>query len=119
MTEIKLYVSGEFQSEVCRSPDLSPLAPYWEFNGTPLNDDEINAYYGAIVSRDVSGEGHHLSTLSIQAVNLSLNATVISCLVNRTVVLQYHVTVGEWWGESPRTSPRISPRTSPCQQYRC
>ena len=93
--ELKLYVSGEFQSEVCVSPDLSSPAPYWEFNGTLLNNNEINADYGAIVGRNSSREGYQQSILTIPSVDLRLNATVISCLVNETVIQQYHVTVGE------------------------
>ena len=48
-----------------------------------------------MVSRDYDGEGHYLSNLTIPAVNLTLNDTIISCLVNTSVIIHYHLTVGE------------------------
>ena len=115
MTEVTLYASGRFQSAVCRSPDVASPAPYWSVNGTPLNDIEINTLYGAMVGRGSGGEGHHLSTLDIPVVNLTLDNSIISCLVNTTVILHYYVTVGEqvvtWLGEGeyPGNDPGNDP----------
>ena len=91
MIEVTLYVSGQFQSGVCRSPDVFSPAPYWSVNDNILNDKELNLLYGATVSRDYDGDGRYLATLSIPSLNLTLNDSRISCSVNMTVLLQYHL----------------------------
>lgn len=95
-TEVKIYSSGEFQSGVCRSPNLSsPSAPHWKLNSILLNNAEINMRYGVIVNRVVDHEGYRLSNITIPAVNLSLNNSTISCWVGSMVIVHYHMTVGE------------------------
>ena len=96
--EKRFTVSDKFQSVVCRSPHVS-FAPYWtvDVNGTALTENEVSRDYGAIVQRDSDGEGHYISVLTIPAVNLTLNDSTITCLVNFTVViLQYHLIIGEY-----------------------
>ena len=89
--EVTLYLSGSFQSAVCRSPEVSSPAPYWSVNDNILKDKELNLLYDATVSRSNAADGRYLATLTIPALSLTLNGSRISCSVNMTVLLEYHL----------------------------
>ena len=82
-----------FVSDLCVSPADIPLPPYFTYNNITLNDNEVNKYYQAEVSRNVSSEGYHQAMLSISTVNSThtLNNSNITCWVNQTVIFRYHL----------------------------
>lgn len=93
--EKQLRLLERFESDWCTAPLMSSPPPYFTFNGIRLNDDDINAQYGAMVSRSTSLQGHHQAKLVIARVNPAVNNSTIVCWINSDVLLEYHLTIGE------------------------
>ena len=87
---------GIFQSDLCVSPLVTSLAPYFTCtfdDDVTLNNAEINEHYNASVSRNYSTEGHHQAFLTILGANPTLNNAIITCWVNLAVILQYRLMI--------------------------
>lgn len=95
--EKQLHLLETFETEWCTSPQILSPAPYFTFNGIPLNTDELNRQFGATVNRSNSLEGHHQAKLRIASVKPAVNDSIIIvvCLVNSAVLLEYHLIIGE------------------------
>ena len=97
IAEKQLHLLERFESDWCTAPLMSSPPPYFTFNGIRLDDDNINAQYGARVNRSTSLQGHHQAKLElvIARVKPSVNNSIIVCWINSDVLLEYHLTIGE------------------------
>ena len=96
VTEKEFHLMEEFKSDWCPSPLPSSPAPHWFLNGVLLNDGENNTHHGVMIKRNSSNKGHHQSQLTIPKLTSSMNDSIVICKVNLTVILEYHLIIGEW-----------------------
>lgn len=96
LIEKKSYIQETFESDWCTSPLTTSLAPYWELDGAPLNNNDNNTrlYGGAFVNRTSTKEGRHTSKVTISLVKSDINGSIIACLVNKEVTLKYLIIIG-------------------------
>ena len=93
LIEKRLHLLERFESDWCTSPLVLSPAPYWMFNGLTLNDGANNTYYGALVNRSSTIEGHHQAKLMIPNVTSAINDSTMTCMVNSVVILEYHLII--------------------------
>ena len=94
--EREFLLFEKFESDWCLSPLRTSPAPHWFLNGILLNDGENNTHHGVRIMRNSSNEGHHQSQLTIPKLTSSINDSIVICKVNLTVILEYHLVIGEW-----------------------
>lgn len=93
--ELVYLPTEQYHSALCVSPSVtSPAAPYFIYNNVLLSNVEINKLYEANVTRSSSLKGHHQAVVVISALNLTLNDSTVTCMVNSTVIWKVRLIIG-------------------------